>query len=104
MLKSEQAKIEVQEEIDRLRNGQERALIDYRFVVSEMERLESELDPRVISAIRGGLNELSHSLYCYDQSVATLQEIIDNIDRKARVRKERSEAKKLAAASTPAAV
>ena len=81
-VKEEQAKLELMKEIDRLKAEQQVENADYQFVVSEMKRLESELDPRVIRAIRGGLNELSHSLSWYDNNIAAYYEEIDTINQR----------------------
>jgi hypothetical protein len=94
-VKEEQAKLELMKEIDRLKAEQQVENADYQFVVSEMKRLESELDPRVIRAIKGGLNELAHSLSWYDNNIAAYYEEIDTINQ----RKVNTEAKQPAMVS-----
>ena len=99
MNKSEQTKLEIQQEINKLRNDLQREEENYNFVKSEMNRLESDLDSRVIDAIKGGLNELAYSISWYQPYINNLEEVISGIDRKAAIRKANSEAKKLSKVS-----
>lgn len=95
MNKSEQAKLSINAEIARLKRDRKVDADNLEFVVSEMKRLSSELDPRVINAIRFGLNELAHSLSWYDDNIAAYYEEFDAIERRIANRKANAEAKKL---------